>query len=163
MEIRMAADNTRVLRGFLSGLKACRLRSKIGTQEDAAKRLHVPHGTYRNWEQCISVPQEKEKLFEVCALFDCTLDELFGRVPVLAYEGKLSNVSDSNLSHAVSTYLTSANDAGKSALSLLVEILASNRETISSSESVSLITLINSALAQKQGDGGDPAIRAAAI
>lgn len=142
---------------YLIGLKACRIRSKIGTQEDAAKALHVPHGTYRNWEQCISTPQETEKMFELCDLFDCSIDELYGRHTHGSFPAEPKDPD------AYPIDLSSLNEAGRQSVRLLVDLLEGGDLELYNSKLPELMTLINRSLAQRRGDGGGRSVSAEAV
>ncbi len=55
------------------------IRKKSGlSQANAAKELNVPLGTYRNWEQCLNMPQQNEKLKQIADLFHVSIEALFG-------------------------------------------------------------------------------------
>lgn len=62
---------------MLYELKSIRKASGL-SQANAAKLLDVPLGTYRNWEQCVYMPQQNEKLKEIADLFHVSIDALFG-------------------------------------------------------------------------------------
>ena len=55
------------------------VRRKAGfTQQSASDALGVPLGTYRNWEQLICMPKDKDKLKEMADLFGVPMEALFG-------------------------------------------------------------------------------------
>ena len=90
----------------------------------------------------------------------CTLEDLLNERDLLAY-ADVQN--DNRAQNDLPSCLSETNSEGREAISSLLQILNSDREEMSSTDVVSLIAIINSSLAQKQGDGRDSAIRAAAI
>lgn len=62
---------------MLFELKNIRKMSGL-SQANAAKELNVPLGTYRNWEQCLNMPQQNEKLKQIADLFHVSIEALFG-------------------------------------------------------------------------------------
>lgn len=62
---------------MLFELKNIRKRSGL-SQEDAAKQLDVPIGTYRNWEQLKTMPRNRGDLPKLARFFGVTVEDLFG-------------------------------------------------------------------------------------
>ena len=62
---------------MLFELKNIRKASGL-SQVEAAKRLDVPLGTYRNWEQCIYMPRDNAQLKAIADLFHVSMEALFG-------------------------------------------------------------------------------------
>lgn len=62
---------------LLYELKSIRKRSGL-KQEQAAEQLHVPLGTYRNWEQCKNAPKSATELKRVADFFGVSVTDLFG-------------------------------------------------------------------------------------
>lgn len=62
---------------MLHELKEARKR-KGYSQADAAKELDVPLGTYRNWEQCISMPRDNAMLKRIADMLSVSMEALFG-------------------------------------------------------------------------------------
>ena len=62
---------------MLFELKNIRKMSGL-SQANAAKELNVPLGTYRNWGQCLNMPQQNEKLKQIADLFHVSIEALFG-------------------------------------------------------------------------------------
>jgi repressor LexA len=62
---------------MLYELKEARKR-KGYSQADAAKALDVPLGTYRNWEQCISMPRDNAMLKRIADMLSVSMEALFG-------------------------------------------------------------------------------------
>ena len=69
---------TQKLDEMLMNLKSIRLSRGL-SRKFVAEALNVPVGTYRNWEQCVSKPQNAEALKAVADFFDVSIDELYGR------------------------------------------------------------------------------------
>ncbi|MCL1846965.1 MAG: hypothetical protein FWF91_03250 [Coriobacteriia bacterium] len=63
---------------MLAQLKDIRKKSRF-SQADAAFQLGVPLGTYRNWEQCLCMPQDASTLSHLADFFKVGIDELIGR------------------------------------------------------------------------------------
>ena len=60
------------------GLKIKELRNKAGlTQKDLAGKLHVTYQAVSRWEN-EDVEPSIDTLKEICKIFDCSTDELFG-------------------------------------------------------------------------------------
>ena len=62
---------------MLYELKSIRKASGL-SQVEAAKRLGVPLGTYRNWEQRIYMPRDNSTLKAIADLFHVSIEALFG-------------------------------------------------------------------------------------
>ena len=61
---------------FGKNLQYLRRLSKYLTQEGLAEKLNVSRQTVSKWETDEAMP-EMEKAFELCKIFNCTLDNLF--------------------------------------------------------------------------------------
>lgn len=62
---------------MLYELKTIRKQKGL-SQVNAAKALDVPLGTYRNWEQCISMPRDNAMLKQIADYFEVSMEALFG-------------------------------------------------------------------------------------
>lgn len=62
---------------MLYELKSVRKASGM-SQAEAAKKLGVPIGTYRNWEQLIYMPRDNSTLRDIAQLFGVSIEALFG-------------------------------------------------------------------------------------
>lgn len=62
---------------MLYELKSIRKASGL-SQVEAAKKLDVPLGTYRNWEQLIYMPRDNSTLKAIADLFHVSIEALFG-------------------------------------------------------------------------------------
>ena len=62
---------------MLYELKTIRKQKGI-SQVNTAEALGVPLGTYRNWEQCISMPRDNAMLKQIADYFEVNMDALFG-------------------------------------------------------------------------------------
>lgn len=55
------------------------IRTKNGlSRKEAAEKLNTPFNTYRNWEQCLNMPQDKTMLKKIADLFGVSIEALFG-------------------------------------------------------------------------------------
>lgn len=55
------------------------IRKNFGiTQEKAAAIFDTPLNSYRNWEQCKSMPRENKKIKEIADFFGVSMEALFG-------------------------------------------------------------------------------------
>lgn len=53
-------------------------KAKGLSQKEAAEELDVPLGTYRNWEQLLSMPRDNKTLLKVARYYKVSVEELFG-------------------------------------------------------------------------------------
>lgn len=136
-----------------NGIQQCRKAAGFKTAADLSKQTEIPQNTIESWEQGFSFPRP-EQLISLADLFDCSIDELYGRDPKPA---TIKDAKDELIS------VRDLNDSGRRAIELLLKILRSGNTEVYVAKMPDLMAQINSSLAQKQGDGGDSAIRAAAI
>lgn len=140
-------------------IQQCRINAGFETANAFADVAGLNRGTYTAYEQEKTLPSVKA-LITMARTMRCTLEDLLNERDLLAY-ADVQN--DNRAQNDLPSCLSETNSEGREAISSLLQILNSDREEMSSTDVVSLIAIINSSLAQKQGDGRDSAIRAAAI
>ena len=62
--------------------------SKNLTQEELAEKLHVSRQTVSKWETNEALP-EMDKAFELCRIFNCSLDNLFKVIKCSFHKGNI--------------------------------------------------------------------------
>lgn len=118
-------------KGSHDGIQACRIKAGFATAREAAEALDMSKSTYEGWEQGRSFPKRPAELRRMADLFSCSIDDLYGYVPVtatVAVDGASRQLSDEE--RRLLAGYTASDDNGRAVLLTLADALAGKADAV---------------------------------